>query len=38
MTQSLDFRVTPAMRSWNPVVRFLTDWEGLQGGLVAQEP
>ena len=30
--------VTPTMRSWNQIVGFLTDWEGLQGGLVAQEP
>ena len=37
-SESLDFVVTPTMLSWNQIVGFLTDWEGLQGGLVAQEP
>lgn len=36
--ESLDIVMTPTMRSWNQIVRFLTDWEGLRGGRVAQEP
>jgi hypothetical protein len=29
-SESLVFLVTPMMRSWNQVVEFLTDWEGLR--------
>ena len=29
-SQSLDFVVTLTMRSWNSIVGFLTDWDGLR--------
>jgi len=29
-SESLVFLVTPTIRSWNSVVEFLRDWEGLR--------